>query len=184
MNVNTAARAGAAAAVMTAALFCVPTAAMADDPSTTVASITVELTATGSTRYYESCTDTETWGVAAGEGSPYRREGNYQVCRYVSSGVSINPWAKGLGTAYNATATTHIVQQSYGEPHPQVLQSKCPYWMPTGPNRSATISEIVQTYAVKLVYKYGDGHIEVADTTQGTYSGNKAVSWNPGCWTR
>ncbi|MGW4967297.1 hypothetical protein ACWEPL_59660 [Nonomuraea sp. NPDC004186] len=184
MNFNTAARAGAVAAVMTAALFCVPTAAVADEPSTTVESITVELTATGSVPYYESCTDTDIYGVAAGEGSIYRNAGNYQVCTYVSSGVSLNPWAKGLGTAYNATAATHIRSQSYGEGTPRVLKSKCTYWMPAGPNRSALISMIVQTYQVKLVYKYADGHIEVADTTQGTYSGNKSVSWNPGCWTR
>ncbi|WP_214322921.1 hypothetical protein [Nonomuraea sediminis] len=176
---GTVARAGAAAAAMTAALFCVPTTAMADQ-----ASITVEVTPTGSARYSESCTDTETWGVAAGKGSPNFKKDNVQVCKYSSSDVAFNPWARGLGTAYNATARDHVIEQSHGEGFPRSLDSRCTYWLPGGPNRSALISEIVQTYQVKLIYKYADGHIQVADTTQATYSGNKSVSWNPGCWTR
>lgn len=178
---NPAARAGvgAAAAAMTAALVCTPTAARADEPS-----ITVEVTPTGSTRYYESCSNTETWGVAAGRESPDFDKGNYQVCSYPSSGVAFNPWANGLGGEYNSTARDHVIEQSHGEWYPRSLKSLCPYWMPAGPNRSALISEIVQTYQVKLIYKYPDGTIQVADTTQATYSGNKSVSWNPGCWTR
>ncbi|MGW0192431.1 hypothetical protein [Nonomuraea sp. NPDC003201] len=171
--------AGAAAAAMTAALVCMPTVARADGPS-----ITVELTPTGSTRYYESCTDTETWGVAAGRESADFVKGNYQVCNYSTSGVAFNPWANGLGTAYNSTARDHVIEQSHGEWFPRSLKSLCTYWMPAGPNRSAQISEIVQTYQVKLIYKYADGSIKIADTTQATYSGNKSVSWNPGCWTR
>ncbi|MET7336138.1 hypothetical protein [Nonomuraea sp. NPDC005650] len=170
---------GAVAAVMTAALVCMPTAARADGPS-----ITVEVTPTGSARYYEPCRGTETWGVAAGRQSPDFDKGNYQVCSYPSSGVAFNPWKNGLGAGYNATARDHVIEQSHGEWYPRDQKSLCTYWMPAGPNRTALISEILQTYQVKLIYKYPDGSIQIADTTQATYSGNKSVSWNPGCWTR
>ncbi|GAA3262451.1 hypothetical protein [Nonomuraea helvata] len=172
---------GPAAAAMTVALalVCTPTAARADGPA-----ISVEVTPTGSARYYEPCSGTEVWGVAAGRESPDFDKGNYQVCNYPSSEVAFNPWANGLGTEYNSMARDHIIEQSHGEWFPHNMQSKCTYWMPTGPNRSALISEIVQTYQVKLIYKYPDGSTKIADTTQGTYSGNKSVTWNPGCWTR
>ncbi|MGI5155323.1 hypothetical protein [Microbispora sp. CA-102843] len=180
-DVGPAARAvaGAAAVAMTAALFCIPTAARADEVS-----ITVEVTPTGSQRYIEPCTGTETWGVAAGRESPNFDKGNYQVCNYPSSSVAFNPWANGLGTEYNSTAQDHVIEQSHGEWFPHKMQSLCPYWVTTGPNRSAGISQIVQTYQVKLIYKYPDGKIQVADTTQATYSGNMSVTWSPGCWTR
>ncbi|GIH65240.1 hypothetical protein [Microbispora siamensis] len=171
--------AGAAAAAITAALVCMPTAARADEPS-----ISVEVIPTGSVRYYEPCSGTETWGVAAGRESPDFDKGNYQVCHYPSSDVAFNPWANGLGTEYNAAARDHVIEQSHGEWYPRDLQSLCPYWMTTGPNRSALISQIVQTYQVKLIYKYSDGHTQIADTTRATYSGNTSVSWSPGCWTR
>lgn len=172
-------RAAASATALTAALVCVPAAAHADEPA-----VFVEVTYTGWAPYTEPCFSTEVWGVVAPQGSPERQKGNYQVCTYSSSGVALNPWKNNIGTAEDsAAAKTHIITESYGEPTPRTLRSLCTYWMPAGPNRSPIISSHVDTYQVKLVFKYADGTTKVVDTTQGTYTGGARVTWTPGCWT-
>jgi len=176
MSVTTtpAVRLGAvSAAVLSGALAFGTAPAHADEP----VSRTVELSTATAGTAAGGCTDFEIWGVAVGD-----NRGNYEVCHYLSSQTTV-----GIGDIDDATrqaVESKIRTTAGGEPTARNLIAYCPYWLPSGPNRTPQVNYKTKSYSIQVVDHYADGSTTTAYSGSGTYLAATTVTWTPGCWTR
>lgn len=126
------------------------------------------------------CSGTEVWGVAAGDGTPQRQWGNYQVCRFASTAVSISlPEVAPGDDLY--TRAQDAVRTAAGGTAATSQMSKCVYYMPTGPNRSAVVTYKAKSYTVKVIDHFASGESIVAKTGNGSYMAQPITTWTPKC---
>lgn len=127
----------------------------------------------------ESCAGSEVWGVAAGKDTPESKWGNYQVCRYASSAVGAD-----FGTDVDPglqTKANEAVWKAAGSPPTGTFVSRCVYYMPTGPNRMATITYTTKWYEVEVIEHWPNGESFVVDTASGWHDSRPTVRWSPSC---
>ncbi|MFE9093242.1 hypothetical protein [Streptomyces sp. NPDC007264] len=161
------------AASVTAALAFGTAQAHADEP----VSRTVELSTATTGKAAGGCSSFEVWGVAVGDD-----RGNYEVCTYISSKADVQ-----LGDIDDATrqaVESKIRTTAGGETAARDMVAYCPYWLPSGPNRTPQVTYTTKSYQVQVVDHYADGSTNTVYSGSGAYWGPAAVSWTPGCWTR
>ncbi|WP_214411274.1 hypothetical protein [Sphaerisporangium fuscum] len=127
------------------------------------------------------CASTEVWGVAA-PGSPERERGNYQVCHYLSSDVTLGS-LDGLDEQTTQTIKGEVRRGFHGESTAREWLGYCTYWLPAGPDRAALITYTTQPVGIKVTSRYADGHVEERNGT-GLYQSQPIIRWTPSCSTR
>ncbi|GAA4256905.1 hypothetical protein [Dactylosporangium darangshiense] len=131
-----------------------------------------------------SCGATEVWGVAAGRGTPEFNKGNYQVCHYGTSSVSIL-----IPEEYNYTDDDHLIdaavrQKANGEAASRAFASYCPHWLPAGPNRAPIVNYKAQAYQITVWDTYANGDVQLRAFGIANFYSSAAVTWSPTCNTR
>ncbi|MBB2908900.1 hypothetical protein FHS43_000146 [Streptosporangium becharense] len=156
----------------------------ATEAAAVTSSTYVQATLMETTTVTADCSSTAVWGVAAGEGTRERRWGNYQVCGYPTAAVTVGQWQDGMAdeldsiqgaTAMKTAAKIGLIQDA---------QSRCVYYMPTGPDRSPTVTVRRRIYHLDLVERKSDGSTTAVDHAEGTVDDRPSVSWSPTCNTR
>src|SRR5204863_2354258 len=88
-------------------------------------------------------------------------KGNYEVCHYPST-VTWASLTPSVDPATQQAVESKIRTTAYGLA-PQDYVSYCPYWLPSGPNRTPSVTYWSRAYEVHVIDQYADGHtVEVA----------------------
>ncbi|MGW7201404.1 hypothetical protein [Streptomyces chryseus] len=165
-----------AAAVLAATAASVPTVAHAEDDGS---STFIKVTYMGEQSVSGGCSHTELWGTLASKGSPEYRWGNYLACFAPLNKTNISEWKDGVGDHLDHVQAFAEVREAAGAVYSEDIEtvSKLPYFMPEGPNKSATVTKRSRIYHVDLVKVNADGSKVVIDHAEATFEDRPRFKW-------